>query len=57
MSFVSELIVADEVVVGGGVESEQPTTVIKAQTARQASTRFFIGSTPLSRVQAKWSIG
>jgi len=57
MSFVSELIVADEVVVGGGVESEQPTTVIRAQTARRERTRFFIGCLPLSRVQAKWSMG
>jgi hypothetical protein len=58
MSLVSELIVADEeVVVAGWVSSEQPTTVIRAQTARQERTRFFISCPPVSRVQAKWSIG
>jgi hypothetical protein len=49
MSFVSELIVADEeVVVAGGVLSEQPTTVIRAQAARRERTRFFIGCLQLA---------
>jgi hypothetical protein len=46
MSFVSELIVADEeeaVVEGCALSSEQPTTVMRVQTARKARTRFFIG--------------
>jgi hypothetical protein len=43
MSFVSELIVADEeVVVAGGLLSAQPTTVMRAQMARRERTRFFI---------------
>jgi len=43
MSFVSELIVADEdsVVVAGGL-SAQPTMETRAQAARQERTRFFI---------------
>jgi hypothetical protein len=50
MSLVSELIVADEeVVVAGGVLSEQPTTVIRAQTARRERTRFFISCRSLKQ--------
>jgi hypothetical protein len=57
MSFVSELMVADEeVVVAAGVLSEQPTTVIKAQTARRERTRFFIGCFDLaeSKPSGQW---
>jgi hypothetical protein len=56
MLLVSELIVADEEVVAAGGLSAQPTTVIRAQTARQERTRYFIGFHPISRDQAKWSI-
>jgi hypothetical protein len=58
MFFESELIVADEEVeVEAGVLSEQPTTVMRAQTASKARTRFFICCLPISRVQANWSMG
>ncbi len=52
MSFVSELIVADEeVVVVAGVLSEQPTTVTRAQTASKARTRFFIVSLQIAETK------
>ena len=44
MVLLSELIVAEEsVVVTGLLSSAQPTMEIKATTARQESTMFFIG--------------
>jgi hypothetical protein len=50
------MVADEELVEAVGVLSAQPTTVIRAQTARQERTRFFIGFHPISRVQAKWSI-